>query len=329
MVYPFLYLSACRELWQDIKTQRVFNKQFLSPYIQSLEERLNGRFQPDQRKKIEHYYGLFIPAVLASSYRRLYKVNFSDEERKRVTLFGILTPVGDDLFDVDKLNSELIHTITYQPESVTSDLFTVKVACEIQDYLLKTVPDKQAYLAAASNVFNIQIATLRQKESFISEEEIADITFKKGGYSVIIYHETIQAATADMWEALFYIGSLMQLANDLFDLHKDLPEGIKTLPSTCQNFKELKRKYIERCVECNQKVMALSFDKKAKKKFLIKMHFIICRGLVALDHFINLERKKGSLFLNSLNRKEIITDMQRPGSVLKWLYFLVTIPAKV
>lgn len=321
------YIQALRELWADIKTQRAFNAVFLEPYIQNLEQKYEGNFHSGQKEKILNYYGLFIPAVLAATYKRLYQTTFTEAERKRVTLFGVLTPVGDDLFDIDKLDIDSIQTITYTPHLYQAKHFTAKVACEIQDYLLSHVPDRSAYIDAAKNVFEIQIETLRQLDPAITDVDARNITYAKGGYSVIIYHEVIQKASDALREALFYVGSLMQFANDLFDLHKDLPDGIQTLPARCNDFKALKAVYYERCLTCNQKIWQLDFDQKEKEKFLIKMHFIISRGLVALDHFIAIENKLGKpLSMHTLSRKELITDMQKPGNILRWLRYLYQMP---
>lgn len=317
------------ELWADIKTQRAFNASFLIPHIEALEKKYQGNFHTGQKEKILNYYGLFIPAVLAASYKRLYQQPFTDEERKRVTLFGILTPVGDDLFDIDKLDIESIRTITYTPHLYEAKHFTAQVACEIQDHLLNHVPDRDAYTLAAKNVFEIQIETLRQLNPAITDEEAKNITYAKGGYSVIIYHEVMQKASDKFREALFVTGSLMQFANDLFDLHKDLPDGIQTLPARCKDFKVLKAIYYERCLTCNEKIKGLDFDKKEKELFLIKMYFIISRGLVALDHFIALENRNGKpLSMHTLSRKELITDMQKPGNIINWLRYLYQMPKR-
>ena len=109
----FRYLSIARKVNREIKIQKQFNKEFLVPYLDELEKKYNGQFQPEQKQKILKYYGLFITSFLCSSYKRLSGKSLTQGERKRATLFGILTPVGDDLFDIDKLNIESIRQITF------------------------------------------------------------------------------------------------------------------------------------------------------------------------------------------------------------------------
>ena len=112
----FRYITIARKVYSEIKVQKQFNQTFLIPYLNELEQKYNGSFQPEQRGKILNYYGLFITSFLCSSYKRLYGKKLSDAERKRATLFGILTPVGDDLFDIDKLDNDSIRQITFYPK---------------------------------------------------------------------------------------------------------------------------------------------------------------------------------------------------------------------
>ena len=323
----FTYIKSFYHLWIDIKKQRAFNKSFLLPYMNELETRFSGQFHTGQKEKILNYYGLFIPAVLAASFKRLYEDVFTEAEMRMVTLFGILTPVGDDLFDLDKLDIDSIKAITFTPETFVADSFSAKVAKEIQTNLLQTVPDREAYLEASKNVFEIQIETIKQTAPSITEEELKRITYAKGGYSVIIYHEVLQKASPELWKALFYVGSLMQLANDIFDMHKDVPDGIFTLPNQCKDFRGLRELYMQRVKETNQLLLTLPFGKAAKKEFCLRMNFIISRGLVAIDKFIQLEKqKKAALNFSSLTRKEIVCDMQKPGNILRWLKYIYLLP---
>src|SRR3569833_627789 len=104
------YINIARKVYKEIRIQKKFNRDFLVPYLDELEQRHNGTFQPEQRGKILNYYGLFFTSFLCSSYKRLYGQTLSPDERKRATLFGSLTPVGDDLFDIDMLSPADIYT---------------------------------------------------------------------------------------------------------------------------------------------------------------------------------------------------------------------------
>jgi len=324
----FKYISISRGVYKEIKKQKQYNKTFLVPYLEQLENRYGGKFSEEQKKKILDYYGLFITSFLCSSYAKLHGRSLTDAERKRATLFGILTPVGDDLFDEDKLDMESIRAITYDPQDYHATTFSANVAKEIQTFLLSDVPNKEAYLQAAKNVLEIQIETARQTDPGISITELERITYTKGAVSVIIYHQCIDdAADEQMKQVLFSIGSLYQLGNDIFDLYKDTRDNIYTLVNTCTDFTELRRNFLARVRLQNQKIMKLPYAKKNKTAFCFVMNTINARSLVALDQFVRLQKKTGKK-INwwQLQRKDMIVDMEKPRNFLKWLWYAYKLP---
>ncbi len=327
----FRYINIARKVYSEIKVQKRFNKTFLTPYLDELEKKYNGKFQPEQRGKILNYYGLFITSFLCSSYKRLYGETLSDEERKRATLFGVLTPVGDDLFDIDKLDNESIQQITFHPETFNATTFSSHVAKEIQTFLLNTVPHKDEYIKASKDVLDIQVETIKQTKPDISEEEMQRITYTKGAVSVIIYHQCLdEAADAQMLEVLFLIGSLYQLGNDIFDLYKDVRDNIYTLVNTCVDYLQFRKDFIERVKLQNEKIYALPYSLKDKEDFCIVMNTINARSLVAIDQFIATEKKYGSkIDWWKLDRKDMIVDMERPSNILKWLKYIFKLPALI
>jgi len=323
----FRYINIAAKVYSEIKVQRQFSKTFLIPYLDELQKKYNGTFQPEQRSKILNYYGLFITSFLCSSYKRLYGKKLSDEERKRATLFGILTPVGDDLFDIDKLDNESIRQITFYPETYTATTFSACVAKEIQTFLLNTVPHKDAYIKASKDVLDIQVETTKQTNPALSKEEMRRITYTKGAVSVIIYHQCLnEAADTQMLEVLFLIGSLYQLGNDIFDLYKDVRDNIYTLVNTCDDYVLFKKEMIERIQLQNEKIYALPHAKKDKEDFCIVMNTINARSLVALDQFIKTQQKcGGKVDWWKLERKDMIVDMEKPANILQWFRYIYKI----
>jgi len=324
----FSYITISRKVYTEIKTQKKFNRDFLIPYLNELETKYNGQFQSEQKGKILNYYGLFITSFLCSSYKRLYGKKLSEAERKRASLFGILTPVGDDLFDIDKLDIESIRQITFHPETYNATTFSSKVAKEIQTFELENVPFKNEYLLASKNVLDIQIETIKQTKRDISKEEMERITYTKGAVSVIIYHQCLdEIADAQMLDVLFFVGSLYQLGNDIFDLYKDVRDNIYTLINTCEDYILFKKKFMERVRLQNQKIMALPYSTKDKKEFCIVMNTINARSVVALDQFIKLQKKKNEkIDWWKLERKDMIVDMEKPLNLLRWMRYIKKLP---
>jgi len=324
----FRYIYIARKVYTEIKLQKQYSKDFLIPYLQELEMKYDGHFKPEQKTKILNYYGLFITSFLCSSYKRLYGKGLSINERKRATLFGILTPVGDDLFDMDKPDIESIRKITFDPDGYDAKTFSAKVAKEIQSFQLKHVPHSDAYLLASKHVLDIQMETIKQKNPGISKEEMERITYTKGAVSVIIYHQALdEVATDQMLDVLFYVGSLFQLGNDIFDLYKDVRDHIYTLINTCEDFSVCKQNFIERVRLQNDKIMALPYSQKNKETFCIVMNSINARSLVALDRLIRLQKNMpGKINWWTMERKDMICDMEKPLNMARWFYYMWKLP---
>jgi hypothetical protein len=322
------YISTIARLRKELKKQHAYIQTFLNAYLDELQKKYGGTFGEEQLKKIRQYYGLFIPTILCSSYKHLYDESYTEAERKRATLFGILTPVGDDLFDIDKLDVEAINEITYHPESYVAKTFSAHIAKEIQSFMLKDVPSKREYLEAAKNVYEIQLETIKQTNLTITDSELEQITFAKGGYSVIIYHQIMEKPASEaMWKVLFYVGSLMQFGNDLFDMFKDLRDGIITLPDRCTDYTKLRQLFLSRVKECNSLIYALPYKQNKKEEFAVAMHLIISRALVVIDKMVGLEKQLGRpLNYKKLTRRQLICDMEKPGNILKWLYYSYKLP---
>ena len=325
------YFTACYRVVNELQKQRQFNHAFLAPYLNELEEKHQGSFSTEQRFKIEKYYGLLIGPVLCGTYKMLYGNEFTEEERKRATLFGILTPLGDDLFDVHNVPIDKITQLTFHPENYPAEIFAEKVVKEIQSFLLKNVPNKNEYTAASKDVLDLQVATAAQTSSDIKYDVLEEITFRKGAVSVIIYHQILnEAADKQMMKVLNELGGLYQLGNDLFDVYKDTRDGITTIPTRCRDFKQLKQQFLEKVRYMNELIHSLPYQKNEKEKFSIIINSINARSLVAIDEWTRFQEKYGrDVELKKFNRKELIIDMEKPRLFLKWLWYTWLLPTRL
>jgi hypothetical protein len=324
----FRIINLSQSIYKEIRIQKKFNAQFLIPYLSDLEIKHVGQFSQEQRTKIIDYYGMFITSFLCSSYKKLYGGKLNEAERKRATLFGILTPVGDDLFDIDKLDHESIKKITFEPDQYIANTFSAKVTKEVQSFLLNDVPHLSAYKAAAQAVLDIQIETVQQTNSQISEETLERITYKKGAVSVIIYYQILeQTADEKMLLALEEIGGLFQLGNDIFDLYKDVRDGIYTLVNTCPDYTVFKEHFIKKVAAQNREIMNLPCAQNAKKDFCFVMNIINARSMVAIDQLIQKQMQHGkNIQWNQLDRKDMICDMEKPMNIIRWLNYMWKMP---
>ena len=322
------YFTAGFQVVKELRKQRRFNQAFLVHYLSELENKYQGSFSKEQLFKINQYYGLLIGPILCGSYKMLYGQAFGEEERKRATLFGILTPLGDDLFDVHHLPIEKISALTFEPEQYQAKLFAENVVKEIQSALLYEVPHKEAYIKASKDVLDLQVATIAQTSSDMEKDELLQITYRKGAVSVIIYHQILStAADEQMMKVLEEVGGLYQLGNDLFDVFKDTRDGIYTIPNTCKDFSTLKSSFLDKVMYMNRLIQSLPYEKNRKEKFSIIINSINARSLVAIEEWIAFQRKHGrEADLRSFERKTLIIDMEKPRLFIKWLFYTWKLP---
>ena len=102
---------------------------------------------------------------------------------------------------------------------------------------LQHVPDKKKMQEALIEVYQAQLESKKQTQDLISEKEIQSITFYKGGTSLLFYRTAFLPVPSVEEEKLIYnLGSLMQLANDIFDVYKDRENKIKTLVTEANKY---------------------------------------------------------------------------------------------
>jgi len=110
--------------------------------------------------------------------------------------------------------------------------------------LLKRVKNINEYKATLSNVHQAQKDSLKQFDQNISKEEIVDITLRKGGYSLLMCRHYIDLPISNELDKAWYqLGGIIQITNDIYDIHKDLQEGICTLPNSIKNVEEIELLY--------------------------------------------------------------------------------------
>ena len=318
----FTFFKSAIILYKELDFQKKYVNAHIKPYLKSLELKHDGKFTDYQRIKILNYYCLFVPCINCVSYKKLCEQIFTIQDRKLATLMGLFTPIYDDLFDDLHLEPSQIQKLTIDPVSYEADIFMTKIAKEIGLHLIDTAVDKTAYLQILEKLFTIQVNTLDQFNPNTSNEALQRITWDKGMISFVYYYtHSFGNPTDEMRDVLFEIGGLYQLCNDIFDMYKDCQEKSYTLANTCKDFTALKVFFLERVTLMNQKIKALPFRKNEKAYFCLVMQSIIGRGLIAINYFILLEKKKGkNINWFDVERKELVIDMEKPINMVKWFY---------
>jgi hypothetical protein len=276
-------------------------------------------------KKMTDYYGLAVPVMIGESFCKLRGEKMSIKERLALTYLGGLTGLFDDFFDRKDLSENHIKCLLTQPLEMEGQNSNEKLILKFYLKSLMNSSDPERLKSYSLEIFKAQLLSKKQLNSHVSVTEIKDITFQKGGYSVLFYRSSFEEEITDTEKELFYIlGGIWQIENDLLDVYKDFKAGIKTLVTTETNIGNIRTIYIQQLNQLVKLVQLTNYPVSNKKKFLEKIILFICIGFVALDVLEKNEKKTNNIFqLEKYERKNLICDLEKPANILKTIHYFL------
>jgi len=308
----------------QLQKQRKFLRHDVFPALNEAMQRNDGSLEEKDLVKITRYYGLAVPAILGEAFAKLHQVPFNMNNRQCFTSLGAMTGLFDDFFDQAMLSNPAIASLmenTEQPQRSNEQLF--------QYFFKKAIassPKPDDLINKLKLVYDAQVSSKWQTDETLSLQRIEEITFQKGGYSLLFYRSGIAPQiTQPEHEILFRLGALMQWSNDIFDIYKDRESKIRTLITTAANMEAMEMKFSNAIHEAYQYRHFNGFDSKAVKKFLAILSLaIFSRARAALHQWKLLsEETKGVFKLQSYTRKQLICDMEKKENLLMALQYHV------
>ncbi|MDD3322245.1 MAG: hypothetical protein PHS59_12460 [Paludibacter sp.] len=315
---PVLFLIFLR----NSSKQKKFLKQTISDAIIKSKNKNDESLDNDDYKKIQ-LYGYAVPAMLGEAYCVLRNQKMTTNERLSITFLGSITGLFDDMFDKKVLTEEYIKNMIVKPSFLVGNNSNEKLFLTLYNNALEITQNKAVLIKKALAVFEAQILSRKQKQPEIDLSEIEEITFQKGGSSMLMYRSTLNNKIDDPEKLMIYLlGGIGQLENDIFDIYKDYKEGIKTLATTMQKTSHLREKYLALMADVFDSVEKTNFPTGAKKKFRRIISLVMSRGLVCLDCIEKNEKTTQNQFhLEKYERKDLICDMESLGSFLKLIHY--------
>jgi hypothetical protein len=290
-----------------------------------LETKFNGKFDDKTYHKIVKSYSLYLPLVTDTFTFLHGRYNNLKEQEKNIHYF-ICSSLFDNFWDDKSLNTDQLEQISFDSARYTAQSFAERVFITSKLFLENVVKDKEAYKKVCRQLFEAQKNSLLQFDKNIPDADIENITFEKGGNAVLLcrYYLDINATRAeeDCW---YYLGSLIQLSNDLFDIFKDLNDHIQTLATRCTNAYAMEDFFLTRLQMLKTSIKHLPFPKKRKQYFSILIIATACLGLVAIAQLKRVQGDYDKLPpLKKLPRKALIIDMELFSNVYRWLKLIYT-----
>lgn len=310
------------KILRDLHTQKKFIGHHFLQVL--LEFQTENNSTPDiDCKRIINYYALAVPAIIGEIHCTMHLKEMTNAERRAGTFMGACSVLFDDFFDNSNLTDEYITQLINKPNDIEPGNDSVKLAIQLYSKLLEGVQHPESIQEALNVVFKEQVRSKKQKNSDLTEDEIKDITFAKGGSAFLLYRKAFGEISTHS-EVKFYhtLGAIMQLENDIFDVYKDRQEGIRTLVTACHDIKPVRNLYLYLIKELFELAQQLPFNPKAVSKAMRTLVLVICRGLVCLDQLEKLQRSTNNRFeLMAYSRSELICDMEKPANLMKMIHY--------
>ncbi|HSG67898.1 MAG TPA: class 1 isoprenoid biosynthesis enzyme [Bacteroidales bacterium] len=309
----------------DVARQKAFVNKVIENDIVTAINTNDGTLDEEDFSKIRDYYGFGVPAIVGEGICSLRGQAMSHEERQASTYQGALTGLYDDFFDKSHLSHGDIRTMmedpfSYNPASSLEILFI-----HFLRNVLQGLPDKAYFTATFDRVYQAQVDSHAQEDPGISWDKIREITFRKGGVSLLFYRSVFRHKLRPGEEdALYNAGSLMQLGNDIFDVYKDHNKQIMTFMTRCNNIDEVRREFNDQLRKTIKLIKSLDYRERQKRSFLHKFLLGISRCWVCLDQLERLEIKTNGVFRPpAYSRDEMICDMEKPANMIRSIrYYL-------
>ncbi len=237
------------------------------------------------------------------------------EESKMALYIGVLTPLADDL--TDELNFSSAQILSKVAE-VNSESSTNII---LLNYLYKKIKAfKNSNLEIALNeAMNAQNKSIVQRnEVVLDEKSLATLTKEKGGSATYLYRNILcnNPSTGEK-DAIYSLGYVLQLTNDLFDIHKDFTQKQQTLFTNTHDMQLLLNDFRLSIENCTKAFLNLDLPLLNKKRFLANLSLLFARGLVGAEMLENLNNIKPTWQLAEMQRSELICDMEKPANI--WL----------
>lgn len=288
--------------------------------LDTIEKQFGGTFNPATRRKIAVSYGIYNP-MMCDAFAALHGRRTTAEEKIRFIHYFICSSLFDDFTDYGLITEDRLRSLSFDPAH-RPEGFNETVFLHSHRMLRDFVREKARYDEISRLLFDAQMKSKKQYRNRLDEEELLAVTLAKGGYSVLLcrFYLELEAGKAeeDCW---YRIGTLIQLTNDLYDIHKDLTDDIATPANRMRDAGVFERFFRGRIDLMKSAIGELPYERSRLRSFSLRTAGIYAFGLIAL-HRLKKMQGTGSLpDLNSLDRKALIVDMEKTGNLALWFRF--------
>lgn len=272
-----------------------------------------GFLSKEIRKNIAFYTLQGSITNLWFSTLRGFQVN--QKENVCGVYIGVVTALYDNMLDsLEYSHEELKNKLIAPADEKSTKVFLLNHYDTKLNSLISNPAEFKKYY---EKIILAQQESMRQTSAIkLKEVELRKLTYDKGGYATLLFRSILSNDLKEGEEdAIYYLGALLQLINDIFDIYKDLQSGQQTLASTASDFHFLHSEFNKLKELTVLKFSGLNYPLMNRKKALMLVFPVISRGVVCLEQLIKLQGDQTSIDLKAFTRKELVCDMEKFSAI--------------
>ena len=245
------------------------------------------------------------------------------KEKQRLLYLAAIMPLFDDLTDTLEIPSK---DIIKDLKSTNNTLHpTIPVIRFLYFKLIENCSEHFIFtFHRALEVQDKSISQLQEKK--LSTKDLKDITYEKGGISIFLFRLILDhPLRKNEKKSIYELGYLIQLINDMFDIHKDYHNKQQTLFTNATFLRPCFNEYNNTLDNVITNFISLDYDHSNSIKALSKISTITSRAQVCMEQLLACEKSThGTFKIESYERKQLICDMDSIKNIFKSYKYSVT-----
>ena len=269
-------------------------------------------------------YPIYTVCCNAENYLIFRNRSIKPNERKRITLGGIMASLSDELLDEDGWSIDHLIQLLNDESSFDNLQGRAKLLVLINEAFKNTGYINDGYLDQLQKAFYVQATSSIQFNTDISFADAARITKDKGGQANLLIAYLLDERFSEQEKAFVYqTGVLGQLMDDIYDIYEDLQQNIHTAITKASTIEEMEFFFTEECKIMNSIVRELPLKKSLQEKLIRYSTFIPACAFIALEQFKLVEKQYGGspASWKNLPRKSLIVDMEKISNDIKMIKY--------
>jgi len=322
------FLEIFRIAYRVYVVNRVWNKSRVRKEVTEVYHRRGLPFDEAYFKRI--YFYLMVASIVKIWFTTLRGKKESKKERMAFAYIGASTPLYDDLFDENELTYQQVKHLLSEGNTKGYGIIAA-IGIVFYEKLMSCLDHPNTFMRYLDLIAIAQDQSKAQVGGhLLSELELRQITYDKGGYSIVAYRTILTNELLPGEEkAAYHLGCICQLTNDIFDLRKDHLNNQQTFLTRTDDIQTVRKEYLDLVHKTTAAFRKLDYSNWNLRRFELQLMLIVGRGMVCLDQLARVQKKYGKWDASLMLRSESVCDMEKPINLMRYFWYSLKDPAEL